>query len=40
MITINNIYELQKIGKDASYPLDGEYELAQVLFKNLNNYLN
>ena len=29
MITINNIYELQKIGKDASYPLDGEYELTQ-----------
>ena len=29
MITINNIYELQKIGNDPNYPMDDEYELSQ-----------
>lgn len=29
VIQINSIEELQKIGNDAAYPLDGEYELTQ-----------
>ena len=29
MIQISSIYELQKIGNDPAYPLDGEYELTQ-----------